>query len=65
MIQGMETWTWLDEFCLRIYSKITTTMWHWEYLAEEDKRKRLIEQWEEFWYGSVETNRQERTEESE
>lgn len=47
---GMKNMNWFDEICLRIYSKAMTTMWHWEYLAEEEKRKQLIKRWETFKY---------------
>jgi hypothetical protein len=32
-------WTWFDEVCLRVYARVVSTIWHWEYLAEEHKKK--------------------------
>ena len=37
-IEGMKTWTWFDEICLRIYSQWISIKWHLEYLAEEARR---------------------------
>lgn len=30
MFEGMRTWTWFDEACLRIYAKAISTAWYWE-----------------------------------
>jgi len=53
-IEGMKTWTWFDEICLRIYSQWISIKWHLEYLAEEARRNLLIKQWEEFKYNGEE-----------
>jgi len=36
------TWTRFDEFCLRIYAKVVSTVWHWEYLAEKHKEEQAL-----------------------
>ena len=30
-LEGMKTWTWFDERCLRVYAKIVSTVWYLEW----------------------------------
>lgn len=47
---GMKTWNRFDRICSWIYAKYITNKWHMEYLVEEQQRKQLIDQWEEYKY---------------